>query len=94
CYTCEALSKFGFKEGRLMMWPACSPDLNPIENFWSLLKSKVYESGKQFSSKNCLWEAIQSSAAAIHKDAIKNLTDSMSNRLIKVISAKGDYIHY
>lgn len=94
CYTCEALSKFGFKEGRLMMWPACSSDLNPIENFWSLLKSKVYESGKQSSSKNCLCEAIQSCAAAIRKDAIKNLTYSMNNRFIKVISAKGGYIHY
>ena len=31
-----------------------------IENFWSLLKSKVYENGKKYSSKNCLWEAIQS----------------------------------
>ena len=36
-YTCDALSKFGFKDGRVMLWPAW-PDLNPIENFWSQLK--------------------------------------------------------
>ena len=93
-YTREALTKFGFKEGRIMLWPACSPDLNPIENFWSMLKSKVYEGGKQFSSKNCLWEAIQNCAAAMDKDTIKNLTDSMNNRLIKVIGSKGGYIYY
>ena len=33
-YTREALTKFGFKEARLMLWQACSPDLNPIEDFW------------------------------------------------------------
>ena len=66
-YTWEALTKFGFKEARLMLclWPAYSPDLNPIENFWSILKRKIYEDGKKYSSKNCLWEAIQSCAAAV-----------------------------
>lgn len=93
-YTCDALTKFGFKDGRIMFWPACSPDLNPIENYWSMLKRKTYEGGKQFSSKNSLWEAIQSRAAAIDKDDIKTLTDSMDNRLMKVIAAKGGYIHY
>ena len=48
----------------------------------------------QYSSKNCVWEEIQSCAAAVDKDTIKTLTDSMNNRLIKVLSAKGDYIHY
>lgn len=93
-YTCDALSKFGFKDGRVMLWPACSPDLNPIENFWSQLKSKVYEGGRQFSSKKDLWEQIQASAADINKDSIKQLTNSMDSRLLKVVTAKGGYIHY
>ena len=77
-----------------MLWPACWPDLNPVENFWSMLKSKVCKGGKQFQSKNCLWEAIQNCAAAMDKDTIKNLTDSMNSRLIKVIGAKVGYIYY
>ena len=93
CYTREALTKFGFKEARLMVWPACSPDLNHIENFWSLLKRNVYEDGKQYSSTNGLWEAIKSCAAAVDEDTIKTLTDSMNNRLVNVIGAKGGYVH-
>ena len=53
-YTWEALTKFGFKEACLMLWPACSPDLNPIENVWSILKHKIYEDGKQFKAAQLL----------------------------------------
>ena len=88
-YTCDAMSKFGFSDGRVMLWPACSPDLNPIENFWSQLKSKVYEGGRQFSSKKDLWEQIQTSAAGINKDSIKQLSNSMDSRLLRVVLRKG-----
>ena len=48
----------------------------------------------QYLSKNCVSEETQSCAAAVDKDTIKTLTDSMNNRLIKVMGAKGGYIHY
>ena len=92
-YTCDALSKFGFRDGHVLLWPACSPDLNPIENFWSQLKSKVYEGGRQFSKMD-LWEKIQTSAAGIKKDSIKQLTNSMDSRVLKVVTAKGVTLKY
>ena len=67
---------------------------DPIENFWLQLKSKVYEGGRQFSSKKVLWEQIQTLAANINKDSIKQLTISMDSRLLKVVTSKGGYIHY
>ena len=77
-----------------MEWPACSPDLNPIENLWSILKREVYSAGKQYSSKEDLWNAINTTAKGISSDTIKKLTSSMDRRLLSVVSNHGRYINY
>ena len=61
----EYLQQLGFCGRRLMKWPACSPDLNPIENIWSVLKRQVYRVGRKLSSKYALWEAILDAARVI-----------------------------
>ena len=43
---------------QVMEWPACSSDLNPIENVCSLLLRSVYESGHQYDTEKDLKEAI------------------------------------
>jgi hypothetical protein len=75
-----------------MTWPPCSPDLNPIEQLWSILKRRVYEGGVQFTSKDALWEKITSVARTITAAEIGRLTASMDNRLFKVISKHGRYV--
>ena len=87
------LKKIGFKNGRVMVWPPFLPDLNIIENLWSIIKRKICVSGRQFPTKTELWDATSSTADNISRDEIQKLTNSMDKRLISVISNHGGYIH-
>ena len=76
-----------------MTWLSSSPDLNPRENFWSLLKRKLYTSGKQYASKDELLDCILQCAQSIGVEEIDNLTKSVDNRLVKVLSNDGNYVN-
>jgi transposase len=92
-YTTDFLASKGFKDAKLMVWPPASPDLNPIENLWSIVKRKLYEAGKQYNSKKELKEAIKASCRTISPETIKNLTTSMDGRLVKILESHGGYIN-
>ena len=92
--TLGFLNKSLVKNATVMEWPPYSPDLDPIENMWSIIKRKVYASGKQFSSKDELWNVIKGAAKDISADEISKLTSSMDRRLIAVVANHGAYIKY
>ena len=56
--TKQWLESVGCIGEKLMDWPSKSPDLNPIEHYWAVLKRKIYADGRQFASKDELWDAI------------------------------------
>ena len=91
-YSREWLVLCGFVDDRLMVWPAVSPDLNPIENLWSIIKKDLYKEGKQYCLINELWDEITKVAQSIDKDTIKNLTSSVDKRLCDILEKKGGYI--
>ena len=76
------------KDDNLMIWPPCSPDLNPIENLWLILKKEMYVAGKQYNSIDELWNAITNAARNVSKDSIKALTSSVDCRLLSVIKKR------
>ena len=63
--------------------PSRSPDLNIMENLWGILVRRVYENGRQFSSKEELKNAILFSWSKISINEIKSLYDSL-----KIVSLK------
>ena len=91
--TTQFLHSLGFVNETLMVWPPNSPDLNPIENLWSIIKLHVYANGKQYSSKDDLWMVIKESAATIPKSIIEKLTDSVKDRLFEVIKRHGAHVN-
>ena len=89
-YSKAWLKDEGFSNDSLMDWPANSPDLNPIEHYWSILKAAIYKDGRQYNLKTELWEAIQTAAGSVESKTIENLTKSVDNRLIKLVQLKGE----
>ena len=89
------LTEIWIKENKIqrLSWPGNSPDLNPIEHCWSLLKKKV--SQRKPSSKQSLQEAIvQSWNHDLGIEYIRKLIDSMPDRLRAVVKARGGATRY
>jgi len=90
----STLSFLEQKKVRLLDWPSRSPDLNPMENLWSELSRRVYAHGRQYRSKVELEAAIHAEWANIPLSTLRNLTNSMKNRIFEVIMAQGGYTSY
>ncbi|KAK1935345.1 Transposable element Tc3 transposase [Phytophthora citrophthora] len=79
---------------RVLPWVARSPDLNQIENLWSIMSQGVYANGRQYSSVAELTTALFSTWDAIEHLTLLALIESMPRRCKKVIKKRGDKIDY
>ena len=75
-----------------MDWPAQSPDQNPIENVWHLLKSRV--SKRQPKTVKQLKRVIRSEWKNFDQNLAQKFSNSMSQRIEALIEAKGDVTIY
>ncbi|XP_011269952.1 hypothetical protein CAOG_09039 [Capsaspora owczarzaki ATCC 30864] len=95
CHKRKDVAKwFETNQITVLDWPANSPDLNPIENAWNMVKNKIYQE-REIKSKAALWERFQ----AVYEEVLtpevcRDLISSMPRRIQAVIDANGGYTKY
>lgn len=85
----------------LVDWPPYSPDLNPIENLWKLLKEEIcqrYPNLKSMPKNEQSLELLRQAAVEVWEDfgeeLLENLILSMPRRLQAVVDVQGWYTKY
>ena len=76
----------------LIEWPPWSPDLNPIENLWNVLKERVYSRFPQ--SMEEMEQLIREEWAATDLKFISHICCSMPRRLQLLLDNHGHKISY
>jgi transposase len=71
----------------VLPWPAQSPDLNPIENLWSILGFRLRN--RRVTTEESLIEILQDEWSKLSRGTLENLVDSMPRRCQAVIDSKG-----
>ncbi len=69
-----------------------SPDLNPIENVWAMMKQKVY--AKHYNSLAELKAAVEAAWQGLSVDCLKSLMESFDRRKAKCLQLHGGYTGY
>jgi hypothetical protein len=94
CHKSESTMKYLEKKHICLLsdWPPQSPDINIIENLWSILKSKVDKRSPKSTSE--LWKAVEEEFYSIPHSVIINLYDSIPRRLQAVLKNNGAHTKY
>lgn len=65
----QLLVEMGIK---VMNWPPYSPDLNPIENLWALLKAEIYKLYPELQFANDTEETLKVEQVRVEKQSIEH----------------------
>ncbi|XP_055910737.1 uncharacterized protein LOC129945100 [Eupeodes corollae] len=88
----KAKAWFQARKIKVLDWPAQSPDLNSIENLWSVVKNDL--ASKKISNKAALWNEIREAWEKIPAETCRNLVESLPRSYEAVIKANGNPTKY
>jgi hypothetical protein len=74
-------------------WPGNLPDLNPIENLWSIIKCKIKKK-ENITSLSLLMKAIKENWVTLPKHLMVKLAHSMPTRIQKCMENVGQMTKY
>ena len=77
-----------------MDWPACSPDLNPMDHVWNMLHVAILRRPVQPTSLVDLGNALKQGWNNIEMGAIQRHIGSMIRRCQTVIASRGSHTSY
>ncbi|GFU91326.1 transposable element Tcb2 transposase [Trichonephila clavipes] len=77
-----------------LVWPARSPDLNPIENVWDALERQVAGRNYPPRNKNTLIRALTEEWDKLPQQLLDNVVQSMVRRVECCITLHGGHIPY
>src|SRR5882762_194679 len=85
-----------FKDNSIgvMVWPAQSPHINPIEHLWVDLKKTLNKYPNPAKGVHELWERAVEEWNKIPPETCQKLIESMPRRIQAVIKAKGGHTKY
>lgn len=75
-------------------WPASSPDVNIIENFWAHLGNCVWACPQKLSNSIELWNLLQEEWKNISPESVVRLYESLPRHIEEVYTAKGGNTRY
>jgi transposase len=82
------------QEFDVLIWPAQSPDLNPIEHLWAWLKIRLNQYERAPSGMIELWERVQEEWNNFGVNECRRLIETMPSRVEAVIASKGMWTDY
>ncbi|GFX69266.1 transposable element Tcb1 transposase [Trichonephila clavipes] len=77
-----------------LIWPACSLDLNPIENVWDALGRQVARRNDPPTNKNTLIRALTEEWDKLPQQLLDNVVQIMIRRVECCITLHGGHIPY
>ena len=93
--TCQkAKDWFEDHDFQVLLWPAQSPDLKPIEQLWDHVKRRLSEHEVAPRGILELWDRVEEEWNKIDAEVCQNLIESMPRRVAAVLKAKGGYTKY